>query len=787
MGRGAAILILLGLLIAPPSARGEDSARAVPTEQACPVPADQSWTGQERWVWTRVCLGEEVDFNTDPAYGGDLDPRKPEGLPESRVLRPSFLEAILLDEPYRHALTRIGVRITGARFKQRLDLHDAEIRHELWLDRSLFEDGADLGGVMASQRITFDGTKMAGGLNLAGIRSERDVSLVNGSEVASIDLSGARIGGRLILSGVTVSGKLNMWRAHVANASLGSHSSFGEADISDAVIDGALDCSGNKSANPPVPGPKVAGDFNLSDTRVGYWVSLSNAEITGKLDLSDLQVGHWLSLSDAVVKGKVDMAALQVGHTLDMEGGIFGEVVLTGAQIAEAVDLEKATLSDKLTASRLSVGQSLYMRNGASFADVMLVNARIGGQLDLTGAKVSGLIDMSGIVVAREVLMYATANAPSEFADADFTGAHIGGELSMSDAKFTKSLDMDSVQVGQALYLRKATLADVTLRGARIGSDLSAAGAQVKGSFDAFDLEAAGTVELGSGSEFQDLVTLEFSKLGGLQLAEGTFHRDVNLTGTELRTELNLGSLRSEAPRWLDGSMLVLRNAKADAIQDRENSWPDRIDLTGFSYMHLGGSGAAERPVEEKAKSDSSSKPAAKDAGVARIAAHPEMIDRGASWFKDWLGRQKQYSPQPYEQLAAVLRTQGWPDSADAILYASKDRERTEASTWSHAAWLFALKIVIGYGYQVWLSLIWIAGLLTLGAVVQSTRPAAKNHNWHQLLHYSFEMLLPVIRLRGQTREFIAGWQDYYFHFHGIMGFVLAAFLAAGLSGLTTR
>ncbi len=233
--------------------------------------------------------------------------------------------------------------------------------------------------------------------------------------------------------------------------------------------------------------------------------------------------------------------------------------------------------------------------------------------------------------------------------------------------------------------------------------------------------------------------------------------------------------------------MLVLHNARADAIQDREDSWPGRIDLTGFTYLHLGGSGAAERPVEEKNRSEAPGKTVAKTGGGAGSAQPREMLNREADWFKSWLASQEQYSPQPYEQLAAVLRTQGWPHAADSILYASKDRERQEASTWSHAAWLFVLKIVIGYGYQVWLSLIWIAGLLGLGAVVQSTRPAAHNHNWHQLLHYSFEMLLPVIRLRGQTREFAAGWQDYYFHFHSLMGFVLAAFLAAGLSGLTTR
>ena len=58
-------------------------------------------------------------------------------------------------------------------------------------------------------------------------------------------------------------------------------------------------------------------------------------------------------------------------------------------------------------------------------------------------------------------------------------------------------------------------------------------------------------------------------------------------------------------------------------------------------------------------------------------------------------------------------------------------------------------------------------------------------HHIGRLLLYSFEMLLPVIRFRGQTRDFPFGWQDVYFHIHGLLGLALAAFLGAGLAGFT--
>jgi hypothetical protein len=47
-------------------------------------------------------------------------------------------------------------------------------------------------------------------------------------------------------------------------------------------------------------------------------------------------------------------------------------------------------------------------------------------------------------------------------------------------------------------------------------------------------------------------------------------------------------------------------------------------------------------------------------------------------------------------------------------------------------------------------------------------------------------MLLPIIQLRKEHSDIdLDGAAQYYFYFHKIMGYVLASFLIAGLSGLT--
>ena len=51
---------------------------------------------------------------------------------------------------------------------------------------------------------------------------------------------------------------------------------------------------------------------------------------------------------------------------------------------------------------------------------------------------------------------------------------------------------------------------------------------------------------------------------------------------------------------------------------------------------------------------------------------------------------------------------------------------------------------------------------------------------------YSFDMLLPIIRLRDRHYQIdLQTWARYYFYAHKIIGFAIASFLIAGLSGLT--
>jgi hypothetical protein len=488
-------------------------------------------------------------------------------LPESRILSSAFLETILLKDKYRRALTRRGVRIVGARFAETLDLENAELGHELWLDQSLLERGANFSRLRSTQLISFQGAKVTGELNMVSLQVARSLFMRN-TELAEVNLGSAHVGGTL---------------------------------------------------------------------------ELSRSKVTGRLYMD-----------------------------------------------------------------KLSVASSLLMRN-AEFAEVNLGSAHIGGTLELSRSKVTGRLYMDKLSVASSLFM---RNA--EFAEVNLGSAHVGGSLQLSRSKVTGTLNMFSVQVDR-------------------------------------------TVLLSRGADFVGPVDCFFAKFANLELAGGSFHADVDITGTQILGELLVGSSLREAPQWSKKSTLILRNVRVDSIQDLPNAWPPHLDLNGFIYRNLGG----------------------------LAATGDSMANRSIEWFNDWLGKQKLYTPAPYEQLAAVLRSQGRLEAADEILFAKKEHERAQASFLSYIS-LTATKWLIGYGHHLWWALFWVAGLLIVGMATLRLSGEGPRNGMPYGIAYSFDMLLPIIRLREEHYKMdLAGWTRYYFYGHKIAGYVLASFLIAGIAGLT--
>src|SRR5260370_27095089 len=159
---------VLALVLSPILARGDDAAQPVPANGQCSVREDPQWTPQEIFVWQQVCVGEVADFNKGPNYGGNLDPKRREGLPESRILRPAFLETILLEDKYRKVLRRRGVKISGARLTDILDLENIQLEDEFALAKSLLEKGVNFSGLRSTYTVSLVGSNITGQFLMIG-------------------------------------------------------------------------------------------------------------------------------------------------------------------------------------------------------------------------------------------------------------------------------------------------------------------------------------------------------------------------------------------------------------------------------------------------------------------------------------------------------------------------------------------------------------------------------------------------------------------------------------------
>ena len=653
---GTLTLLIVGILHVDRLPKAEPALRGEP----CMVEPRSDWSDIEKWVWDRACHGQIADLNEHVRQ--TLDPRSREGWSDDRKLSATFLETVLLHDPYRGALTRRGVRIVGAWFDQPVDLNESDLPREIWLHRSRFTRDLDLSGARIGSWVSFEGSvfcetlnifaaTLASHVNLNGVKVRRlaaylsniagDLSVTGKADIDEMILIDARIGGKLDLSGAKVSRTLNM-----DSVTIGSHllmsggAEFAEVGLASATIDGQLDLTG----------AKVNGKLEMSSATIGSHLFMSEAEFA-EVGLGGAKIEADLNLIGSKVSGALNMDTATIGGDLFMrEGAQFAQVVLTGATIDGQLDLTGAKVNGKLEMNSATIGSHLLMSGGAEFAEVGLAGAKIEGQLDLTGAKVNGKLEMNSATFGSHLLMSGGA----EFAEVGLAGAKIEGDLSLIGSKLSGALNMDTATIGGDLFMRDgAQFAQVVLTGAKINGQLDLSGAKVNDKLDIGSADIGGSllmrndaklseiIILGSkiegqlsliGAEvtgpvnmqsvtvgshvliydayFEREIDLSFADIrGGLNLAAASL-AGLDLTGTRIESELRLAS-GDRLPEWAADAKLTLHNTEVGALQDGA----ERKGVVGDQL-----SGPVENPPEPSRKS--------KD---RRRGAWPKSLNLG--WF----------------------------------------------------------------------------------------------------------------------------------------------------------
>ncbi len=472
-----------------------------------------------------------------------------------------------------------------------------------------------------------------------------------------------------------------------------------------------------------------------------------------------------------------------------------------GALTHHGVRIVGAWLEDPIDLSHATLAHPLLLESSRFDKDVNLSFLKTPFLISLNGSKFNGKLDMNAIEVKSHLFMSDGA----EFNIVEFTSAKIGGQISMSGSNFNGLLIMTSMDIGN-LYMRdNAVFSDVDLASTKVGGQIDMTGSKFQGKLNMNSIEVKSHLFMSNSqqfnAEFNEVNLVSANIEGGIDLT-GNVNNSIDLTDASIHKEFRLASKYGIA-RWKKGSILILSNTKVGSLEDSIKSWPLNLELEGFTYDRL------DKFITDKGNEDTAI--------------------RNIKWLKDWMEKQKNYSPQPYEHLAKLLHQSGRKKDAREILFASKLREHRNATNvlywvwvgylliffycgyyirytmkWflilglvllsifafteiKHWFWLNTILIFIGYGYHIDWALYWALILVIAGmCILRFSKQYQKYNLDYWGFAYSIDTLLPIIHLRKKHYDEMEfdGRVRVYFYFHKILGYVLASFIITGLTGI---
>jgi len=478
-----------------------------------------------------------------------------------------------------------------------------------------------------------------------------------------------------------------------------------------------------------------------------------------------------IRVKGARVSGELSLEYAKIEFPLRFENCVFTERI--DLRYASVRGLYfKGTHSGAVAADGMRVEGDVFLGGGfTAEGEVRLLGAGIGGDLDCVKGEFVNpggyALNADGMEVGGSVFLSEGFKAEGEVR---LLGAEIGGQLDCTKGEFVNpgryTLKADGVGVEGDVFLSEGFKAEgeVRLLGAEIGGDLDC----MKGEF----------VNPGG-----DALSAHRIKVEGSMFLRGGFKAEgkVVFVGAKVSGHFVWSGVDSPEKVTVD-----LRSARIGTLLDGEESWPD----SGKLFLH----GLIYDGVDDRAP---------KDAG-RRIG---------------WLRRQpsKPFRPQPYEQLAAVLRKEGRREDAKKILIAKEeDRRRFTEISLLGKLWHGVLGVSIGHGYRPARALWFIVAIILLGSFLfgagfrgelltptkkeayvsveggEDRRVSEEYPKFHAVM-YSLDVLVPLVDLHqasywlpNANRPWGGALRSWLW-FQIVSGWGLTTLLVVSLTGLVRR
>jgi len=492
-----------------------------------------------------------------------------------------------------------------------------------------------------------------------------------------------------------------------------------------------------------------------------YGLRLRGARISGRLDLENLSTKVNFELTDCLLeegviarearmasvrlrgcrikhpaKPPLDAAGL-VCNLLDLSGATIighdeaedgGAVRLLGARIDGHLDCTGASLSnDKgpaLTADGLEVRLGMFLRGGFTATGarkrgaVLLRGARIGRHLVCSGASLCN--DTGPALVANGLRVTQDVYLDEEFTAAgtvNLTSADISGQLSCRGAQLNGADENGNALLGERMKVGGDVLLDenslrkekfstaagaVCLLGADISGQLSCRGARLNGRDENGNALYGERMRVGGDVLLQE----QFTANSAVDLVGAHIGGNLDCTGARLRNDSG-PALSAESLQVGQG---ILLRSRFRAISVGAN---EAVNLKG---AQVAGALVFDPGLLEHVPDR-----------CRRLTVdgltYTGVPETGSGW--DWLDLLRHatpsYAAQPYQRLAAGYRALGDERQVREILMAQRDDQlaRTQPRPrWTERLWGRITKCTLGYGYQPWRALIFLAAVLMLSCVL---------------------------------------------------------------------
>ncbi|MEM7423121.1 MAG: hypothetical protein AAF334_05315, partial [Pseudomonadota bacterium] len=331
-------------------------------------------------------------------------------------------------------------------------------------------------------------------------------------------------------------------------------------------------------------------------------------------------------------------------------------------------------------------------------------------------------------------------------------GAEIGGDLHIGHDAATRA------ELGSFNFSRADIAGDVVLARTRIGS-LDGSGSTVGGAIDLHGI-AARDINL-QNARHNSLVLMRYvdpSNLNEPDWCSGW--RGVSGDGSTYTQQAAARLDPARIPK------IVLKNAQSQSLDATLASWrcEDQwisADLTGYRYAIVRSDAIGLTKTMSAADSD-------------ELVGWLEGVERRNAG--------DSFRTEPYDVLAAALRSAGQPEKANDVIYAKyvERDNRTLESTNAFIAsvWRPLVRWAFGYGIYPYRVLWPIAGGVFIGMMLALfSRQQALQFNLARSLFYSIDKALPFVELSERHKEMELGyrWMTGYFVVLRIFGFVLLA------------